>query len=81
MMEKRMSVHDKATRLVEGGIVDVDGHCVKLSYALDEYDPCLECEMDCLCFKGVEMEAVCSECDSITRRGCYLCLVESNNDK
>lgn len=74
-MEKEMSIHDKAIRLVEGGIVDVDGHAVKLSHALDEYDPCLECEMDCICHYGNEMHLVCRECDIITGHECYLCLV------
>ncbi len=71
-----MSIHDKAIRLIEGGIVDIDNHAVKLGHALDEYDPCLECEMDCICHYGEEMSLVCSECDVITGHYCYLCLVE-----
>lgn len=77
-MEKEMSIHNKAIRLVEGGIVEVDCLCIKLSYALDEFDPCLECKMDSLCYMGTEMCYVCQECDMITGKACYLTLVEAD---
>lgn len=76
MNEKmKMSVHDKAIRLIEGGIVEVDGHCVRLHRDKYIFDPCFVCEMDCLCHKGTEMCSVCEECDSITREDCFLALV------
>lgn len=77
-MKQKLSVHDKAVRLLEGGIVDVDGHAVKLCDAMDTYDPCLECEMDCLCHRGSEMCSVCEECDMISGNYWFLCFVEPN---
>lgn len=68
----KVNIHEKAIRLVEGGIVNVDGHCVKLGKAPYIFDPCFVCEMDCLCHSGNEMCAVCEECDSITKMDCYL---------
>ena len=70
----KMSVHEKAIRLVEGGIVDVDGHPVKLVKYNEIFDPCYCCKMDCLCHIGTEMCEVCMECDSITNMNCYLIL-------
>lgn len=80
-MNKEMSVHDKAIRLLEGGIVDVDGHAVRLSDAMDIYDPCLECEMDCICHFGNEMHLVCRECDIISGNDWFLCLVKPDEHK
>ena len=76
-----MSIHDKAIRLLEGGIVEVDGHCVKYGGRGLVFRPCFKCKMDCLCHNGTEMAAVCAECDSITGHDCFLVLVESNGNK
>ncbi len=78
MMEKEMSIHDKAIRLIEGGMVDVDGHVVKLGKDTFPFNPCLGCEMDSLCYMGTEMCYVCQECDMITGKTCYLTLVEAD---
>lgn len=69
------SVHKKAIRLIEGGIVEVDGHFVKLGKNQDIFDPCLCCKMDCLCHSGTEMCEVCKECDDITGMDCWLILI------
>lgn len=69
------SIHEKAIRLVEGGIVDVDGHAVKLVNRTYIVDPCFLCEMDSLCHKGNEMCSVCEECDRITKNNCFLILL------
>lgn len=73
----KMSIHDKAVRLVEGGIVEVDGLCVVLHRDKYIFDPCFYCETDCLCHKGTEMCSVCEECDKITKEDCFLSLVVS----
>lgn len=70
----KKSVHEKAIRLVEGGIVVVDGHSVKLVKYNEIFDPCYCCEMDCLCHMGNEMCEVCTECGSITNMSCFLIL-------
>lgn len=66
------SVHAKAIRLIEGGIVNIDGLSVKLVADLDTWNPCEICEMDSLCHFGDEMCAVCIECDSIIKSNCLL---------
>ena len=80
-MKMKESVHEKAIRLVEGGIVDVDGHSVKLVKLPYIFDPCFCCEMDCLCHKGTEMCDVCEECDAITRMDCFLTLLDGLDKK
>ena len=73
---KKMTIHEKAIRLLEGGIVDVDGHSVCAIKAPVEYCTCEVCDMDCLCHKGTEMADVCEECDSIGSWEYYLKLVK-----
>ena len=74
-MENKQSIHEKAIRLIEGGIVDVDGHSVKLVNVPDMFDYCNSCEMDCLCHIGTEMYYVCIECVGISKKNCILELV------
>lgn len=73
--KKVNSLHEKAVRLCEGGIVEVDGLSVKLR--LDKYifDPCIVCEMDSLCHKGNDICDLCEECDSLIKEDCYLILM------
>lgn len=56
-----MTLHDKAVRLCEGGVVECMGHYVKAK-AIDTNDlPCIDCEMDSICRD--EMCDLCAECD------------------
>lgn len=66
------SVHEKAIRLIEGGIVEVGGISVILHSEPNIFDPCFCCDMDSLCHKGNEMCSVCEECDKITNQDCIL---------
>ena len=76
MMENNhKSIHEKAIRLIEGGIVEVSGLCVKAKQVYCDSDPCFVCEMDCLCHKGNPICDLCEECDSITDEHYYLILV------
>ena len=75
------SIHEKAIRLLEGGIVEVDGLSVKLVQLPYIFDPCFCCEMDCLCHKGTEMCDVCEECDAISRMDCFLTLLDGLDKK
>lgn len=71
-MKNVMSVHDKAIRLLEGGIVEIDGDNFRLNripYELD-IDDCCECELDSICRE--EHKEVCSECGDISGYRCYL---------
>lgn len=56
---KYKELHEKAIRLIEGGVVEVDNLVVRAVKANVEYDPCKECEMDCLC-KG-DIAKLCDE--------------------
>ena len=71
-----MTIHEKAIRLLEGGIVDVEGLAVRAIKAPIEFYPCEVCEMDCLCHSDTEMVDVCDECDSIAEWGHYLKLIK-----
>lgn len=73
---KKMTIHEKAIRLVEGGIVDVDNHVVRAVKAPIEIDTCELCDMDCLCHRGTEMADVCEECDSVGNWCYYLKLIK-----
>lgn len=73
-MNREKEIHDKAIRLIEGGIVEVDGHCVRMRYEAEHETVCLDCEMDSICRRGSEMYDVCDECDMITGNRCMLVL-------
>lgn len=71
-------IHDKAIRLVEGGVVEVDGLCVRAIKFGSNFGICMECSMDCLCHYGTEVLDVCTECDEINGDKYYLELVNKN---
>lgn len=58
-------LHEKAIRLIEGGLVEVDGLVVRAVFVPDGFDQCMHCEMDCLC-KG-NIASLCDEIYSISR--------------
>ncbi len=74
-MEK-MTVHDKAIRLVEGDIVEIVGNWFRLRRFPDYYDdnPCMECELDSIC--QLDHIDICGECEAISGRRCCLQLAQ-----
>lgn len=70
------SLHSKAIRLLEGGVVSAEGLSVRLGYSLDPAGACLECEMDCLCHSDSEFLRLCAECEVISQKSCILILNE-----
>ena len=80
-MKDKQSIHEKAIRLIKGGIVNVDGHSVKLVNVPDMFDTCNSCEMDCLCHIGTEMYYVCIECVGISKKNCILEHVTSSSNR
>lgn len=78
MSENIKTIHEKAIRLVEGGVVEVSGLSVRLVKDSNIFDPCFTCEMDCLCHFGNDMHLLCRECDIITKKNCFLILVSTN---
>ena len=80
-MKNKQSIHEKAIRLTEGGIVEVDGHSVRLVEIPDMFDTCYCCEMDCLCHTGTEMCDVCIESVETSKKNCILELVTSSSNK
>lgn len=69
-------IHNKAIRLVEGGIVDINGLSVSMRHEPYIFDPCFVCELDSICHKGNDVCNVCEECDSITKEDCFLVLMD-----
>lgn len=67
-----MTVHDKAIRLLEGGVVNIDGNWFRVRKFPDCYDgtPCEECDLDSIC--RMEHTDVCGECEAISHRRCCL---------
>ena len=72
-----MTVHDKAIRLLEGGVVEINGNWFRLlQYETDvEVDACNECTLDSIC--RMEHVDVCAECESISKRNCCLRLAHT----
>lgn len=62
-MKKEMTLHEKAIRLCEGGIVECSGHALKAVVIPIEWDSCNECSMDSAC--NEEIKALCEECDTL----------------
>lgn len=63
---KRMSLHDMAVRLCEGGVVEFNSLFLKAITVPDEVNACDACRMDCLCHDA--MINLCSACDDYDRR-------------
>lgn len=74
-MMKKMTEHDKAIRLLEGGIVEIDANWFRVK-RLPDYsgdNPCMECELDSIC--RMEHTDICGECEAISKQRCMLELV------
>ena len=63
--KKELSDHDKAIRLLEGGLVEIDGLVFSIDEAGPEDDPCYSCELDSICSQNILN--ICMEADKITR--------------
>lgn len=76
-MEKN-TVHDKAIRLLEGGIVEIDANWFRLKRFSDDYDSntCEECNLDSICL--LEHTAICSECEAMSNVRCCLQLASES---
>lgn len=64
MKQKKMTLHEKAVRLCEGGVVKCSGHYVRAKEIHPGFTACMECSMDSAC--DLEMSNLCDECDSLT---------------
>ena len=75
---KKMTEHDKAIRLLEGGIVEIEANWFRVKRFPDDYDgyPCEECGLDSIC--RLEHAYVCAECVAISNQKCMLALVCKN---
>ena len=69
---KKITEHDKAIRLLEGGIVEIAGNWFRVKRLSDDYDgnPCEECSLDSIC--RLEHTDVCAECETISNQRCML---------
>ena len=75
-MEKK-TVHDKAIRLIEGGIVEIEGNWFRLKRLPKYFDDntCNECELDSMCHW--EHVQICEECEAISNQRCMLVLAST----
>jgi hypothetical protein len=75
---KKITEHDKAIRLLEGGIVEIDANWFRLKRFPDDYDgnPCEECTLDSIC--RLEHTDVCAECEAISNVRCCLQLAHES---
>lgn len=64
-LEKVISIHHKAIRLLEGGLVEIDGLIFSIDDAGPEDDPCNSCQLDSICSPNIQ--SICLEADIITR--------------
>lgn len=64
-LKKTLSDHDKAIRLLEGGLVEIDGLVFSIDEAGPEDDPCYSCQLDSICSPNIQ--SICMEADMITR--------------
>lgn len=69
---KKITEHDKAIRLLEGGIVEIQANWFRLKRFPDDYDgdTCHECELDSMCHW--EHVKICEECEFISNSKCML---------
>lgn len=74
-----MTVHDKAIRLLEGGIVQIEGNRFQVKRFPNNYDgiTCNECSLDYICRQ--EHMDICAECEAISNRDC--CLELANKER
>ena len=57
-------LYAKAIRLVEGGVVEINGHFVRAIGVISEDSPCYLCDMDSAC--NEDMSNLCHEVDVYT---------------
>lgn len=72
---KKLTIHDKAIRLLEGGVVEINCNWFRAKRLSEYYQDtsCMECNLDSICQN--EHVDVCCECDAISQRKCILELV------
>ena len=70
-----MSLHEKAVRLCEGGVVYHCGHFFLARTAPDEVFSCDICELDSIC--GPEIAELCGMCEDYDGNCHYLTLNRS----
>ena len=61
---KKMTLHEKAVRLCEGGVVEINGHFVRALDVARWEDPCYLCDMDSVCDDTIG--DLCAEVDKYT---------------
>lgn len=76
--KKEMTLHEKAVRLCEGGVVECMGHYVKAKTYKGKDLPCIDCKMDSICQD--ELCDLCAECDGLTNEEHYLILACDHQD-
>ena len=63
--KKNLCILEKATKLIEGGVVEINGHYVR-AVEVENYIPCNDCIMDSVC--NIDMCDLCGECEAISNK-------------
>lgn len=58
-------IHEKAIRLIQGEIVEINGHYV-VAVEVKKLVPCVVCKIESEC--DFDMTDLCGECEAITRK-------------
>lgn len=61
-----MTIHDKAVRLCEGGVVECSGHAIRAVVIPPGFSGCDYCGMDSAC--NEDMQELCQACDAYDRQ-------------
>ena len=72
--KKKMTLHDYAIRLCEGGKIWFNHHMIRTEMALGECDSCTICAMDSIC--DMNFQELCAECEAITHKTHILVLMD-----
>lgn len=70
---RRLTLHEKAVRLCEGGIVEVNGLFLRARNIKRHFNSCQQCCMDSACDE--EINKLCAECDQYNHKNHILEIV------
>lgn len=76
-----MTIHEKAIRLLEGGVVEINSDWFRLKALPNNYPdyPCIDCNLDSICRE--QHSDVCGECEAISHKRCQLQLAHKVLDE
>ncbi len=70
---RRLTLHEKAIQLCEGGIVEINGLCLRASTIKEGFNSCQDCCMGSACDEDISK--LCAECDQYNHKNHILEIV------